>query len=94
MSHPFRFLVFVFIYLYAAHYIPFSRTVEYGRHSIQFEGARVWNHVPNKIRCALASLKKNYFKHGEDVTMPFVPAILVTPCFTLGYFILPCLTLF
>ena len=40
--------------------IPFSRTVGFGSHSIQFEGARVWNHLPNKIRCAenLASFKK------------------------------------
>ena len=30
--------------------IPFSRTVGFGSHSIQFEGARVWNHLPNKIR--------------------------------------------
>ena len=39
--------------------IPFSRTVGFGSHSIQFEGERVWNHLPNKIRCAenLASLK-------------------------------------
>ena len=40
--------------------IPFSRTVGFGSHSIQFEEARVWNHLPNKIRCAenLASFKE------------------------------------
>ena len=40
--------------------IPCTRTVGFGSHSIQFEGARLWNHLPNKIRCAenLASFKK------------------------------------
>ena len=48
----------------------FSRTVGFGSHSIQLEGARVWNHLPNKIRGAenLAAFKKNSFEHGEDVT--------------------------
>ena len=40
--------------------LPCSRTVGFGSHLIQFEGAWVWNHLPNKIRCAenLASLNK------------------------------------
>ena len=41
----------------------------FGSHSIQFEGARVWNHLPNKIRCAenLASFKKNSFKQDTRI---------------------------
>ena len=76
--------------------IPCTRTVGFGSYSIQFEGARVWNHIPNKIRCAEnLHLKKNYFVHGEDVTVPFVPAIssntlfyLVLNCFNLSYLVL------
>ena len=78
--------------------IPCTRTVGFGSNSIQFEEARVWNHLPNKIRCAenLASFKKlNYFVHGEDVTVLFVPAIssntlfyLVLLCFNLSYLVL------
>ena len=56
----------------------------------------MWNHIPNKIRCAEnLAFKKKYFVHGEEVTVPFVPAIssntlfyLVLNCFNLSYLVL------
>ena len=45
--------------------------------------------------CGKLASFKNYFEHGEDVTVPFVPAIfsnalfyLVLLCFTLSYLVL------
>ena len=72
--------------------IPFSRTVGFGSHSIQFEGARVWNHLPNKIRCAenLASFKKTPSNMGRMSLCHLYQLFLVTPCFTLCNFFLPC----
>ena len=71
---------------------PFSRTVGVGSHSIQFEGARVWNHLPCNTRCAenLASLKKKLLRTWGDVTVAFVPAIFSNPLF---YLVLRCFTL-
>ena len=72
--------------------IPFSRTVGFGSHSIQFEGARVWNHLPNKIRCAenIASFKKTPSNMGRMSLCHLYQLFLVTPCFTFCYFFLPC----
>ena len=40
--------------------IQHTRTVGFGNHSIQFERARVWKHLPNHLRCLenLKSFKK------------------------------------
>ena len=73
--------------------ILFSRTVGFGSHSLQFEGARVWNHLPNKIRCAenLASFKKLLRTcMGRMSLCHLYQLFLVTPCFTLCNFFLPC----
>ena len=64
--------------------IPCTRTVGFGSYSIQFEGARVWNHIPNKIRCAenLAFKKKTTSYMGRMSLCHLYQLFLVTPCFT------------
>ena len=32
--------------------LPPTRTVKYGKNSIHFEGAKIWNHLPQNIRCS------------------------------------------
>ena len=52
--------------------IPDNRTLGFGNHSIQFQGAKVWNNLPNNITCVetLKSSKKNYIRYGRVAIAP------------------------